>query len=192
MYSRLVCEKFDSVGELELVLRERIKINPRRLDIFSKICLVTGARMNTGNDSNMSLVIHSEKLSPSTVGNLIGDIYKEKRIPSPIDFINVLGTTPGYYLGQFLNIQGEYQFQGMTARTMTNIAIMESVNSKRFDRLYGFIFENELASCWLKIGAGESINFPLDPQLIQHLTYNDLKISLEKIIEISGSDVMIE
>jgi len=92
------------------VCRERF----RRIDRFTQLALLGSARCVQGRElpANTGLYISSGFGSIANTINVQQQIFVEYRVPKPLNFINTLSNSAGYYVARNLGLQARNQFVG--------------------------------------------------------------------------------
>lgn len=92
----------------------------RRIDRFTQLALLGSARCVHGRElpPNTGLYISSGFGSIANTVSVQQQIFVERRVPKPLNFINTLSNSAGYYVARNLGLQARNQFAGRDAAPM--------------------------------------------------------------------------
>ncbi len=98
------------------VCRERF----RRIDRFTQLALLGSGRCVQGRElpASTGLYISSGFGSIANTVSVQKQIFMEHRVPKPLNFINTLSNSAGYYVARNLGLQARNQFVGRDAAPM--------------------------------------------------------------------------
>jgi len=152
MAAYFLTEKYKDAAELNQTLKDRLNSPPRRIDTITKLALVAGEKLKLQCTETINIILMSEKLSLSAMDQLISDIYHEKQQPMPMTFINSIGNAACFYLAQRVDNKSNCQFFALSESYPQLIkAYLSESENECF--VFGFIFEEQLASSWLVVNS---------------------------------------